>query len=567
MAKSTSQTRQRRHRAVGNVFGWGSPHADLPFPGTQCRLTAAEIVAYLPHWLRSVDIIDRFVMNGVRSSTLSVMANEFRHQPHTTPINANSMCSVLQTSMRKSGYEGWTVGRHVELTREGVKGEWDETVLDVANFRTLRLTHADEEYILKNRQREAIEFRQLALHVKKHPEGFDALDLARCVQHAAAHPDQSWLFPDDYFFLLSCLGGPAQVNVDHIDRKIFNRYDPTRSVAHILRHDSPVDNLPTIIKTPPHPNGKIMAPRRQRTAATAKTGPFTDASTPKKQGSHLDDIAGSNEVGSTPGHSMRRSGRLASKPMLDLRDDTFDALTPVKQQKIGFNPLSHKRKLAADYDDDFQQDGETSESSVFQPGVDVASSPSKADDDLSDSLFEATPIKRPAAKKARQAIQDISKQYIPKGPVPETIQAPSAPIDPGLMQAATWHGKFLPKFLQPPVLSRDRLTVDEHSVWLYSADGCTTMAERWESALSSSRFNGPRSSPPFRELYRLTDPPSWDISDWAENIRWAKQQHRVYGSQTWTEYDYHLELIKAERTSTLWISDETILGACAAARQ
>ena len=112
------------------------------------------------------------------------------------------------------------------------------------------------------------------------------------------------------------------------------------------------------------------------------------------------------------------------------------------------------------------------------------------------------------------------------------------------------------KFLQPPVLSSDRPVVDKHTVWLYSADTCTTMEERWESALSSTRFNGPRRHPPFRELYRLTDPPANDESDWAENIRWAKEQEKVFGSRTWTEYDYHLEQITEERRSTRWVSEE-----------
>ena len=115
-----------------------------------------------------------------------------------------------------------------------------------------------------------------------------------------------------------------------------------------------------------------------------------------------------------------------------------------------------------------------------------------------------------------------------------------------------------PKFLQPPTLSADRLRVDSSSIFLYAADGCRTVEEMWASALSSTRFGGPRRSPPFRELYRLTDPSPQDDSDWAENIRWAKEQHRAFGSVTWTEYDYHLELITQARRETLWVSEEAV---------
>ncbi len=125
-------------------------------------------------------------------------------------------------------------------------------------------------------------------------------------------------------------------------------------------------------------------------------------------------------------------------------------------------------------------------------------------------------------------------------------------------RAALIYSMRQPKFVQPPVLSPHRLRVDSSSIYLYAELGCRTLEEMWASALSSTRFGGPRRSPPFRELYRLTDPSPSDDSDWAENIRWAKEQHRAFGSVTWTEYDYHLELITEARRETLWVSEEAI---------
>jgi hypothetical protein len=112
-----------------------------------------------------------------------------------------------------------------------------------------------------------------------------------------------------------------------------------------------------------------------------------------------------------------------------------------------------------------------------------------------------------------------------------------------------------PILLKPPFLDPGRLIVGGHSVHLYAEIGATDL---WASALSSSRFGGPRRHPPFRELYRLTDPSPRDCSDWAENIRWAKEQERVFGSKTWTEYDYHLEQITEHRREILWVSEEAI---------
>lgn len=108
------------------------------------------------------------------------------------------------------------------------------------------------------------------------------------------------------------------------------------------------------------------------------------------------------------------------------------------------------------------------------------------------------------------------------------------------------------------MLSEDRLRIDSSSIHLYAAEYAITLEDMWYSAMSSTRFNGPRLHAPFRELYRLTDPLPMDVSDWAENIRWAKEQYSVYGSATWTEYDFHLQVITEHRREVMWVSDQYI---------
>jgi hypothetical protein len=151
---------------------------------------------------------------------------------------------------------------------------------------------------------------------------------------------------------------------------------------------------------------------------------------------------------------------------------------------------------------------------------------------------------------------------------PKTIEFPGAApailesdvyIGPEMMSLARAYPPLRPIFLQPPALSTNRLRIDPSSIYLYAADGCTTLEAMWATALSYSRFNGPRRHAPFRELYRLSDPDSDDGSDWAENIRWAKEQYHVFGSDTWTEYDYHLECITEHRREVLWASEEAVM--------
>lgn len=188
---------------------------------------------------------------------------------------------------------------------------------------------------------------------------------------------------------------------------------------------------------------------------------------------------------------------------------------------------------------------------------------------------------RAAARKARQTILDISTatqrnldhlrlrestrssqsslMLLPLSPSRTASRNASrnAPIDPDMMKLARTFSPGAPLYLQPPTLSANRLRVDASTLYLYAADGCTSRAEMWVSALSSTRFNGPRRHSPFRELHRLTDPLPWDMSDWAENIRWAKEQWRVFGSETWTEYDAHLEMITEWRRGA-WASEEAV---------
>lgn len=135
----------------------------------------------------------------------------------------------------------------------------------------------------------------------------------------------------------------------------------------------------------------------------------------------------------------------------------------------------------------------------------------------------------------------------------------STVVGPEVMKAVKHFAQRQPVWLAPPTLSADRLKVDASSIYLYAADGCSTFAEMWESALSSSRFRGPRRHAPFRELHRLSDPHPSDASDWAENIRWAKEQYKAFGSETWTEYDYHLECITDHRREMMWVSEEAIM--------
>ena len=218
-----------------NAFGAGCPSWNLAFPTGS--LTAVEILAYLPHWLKSIDVVDRFLSHGAKSSHIAAIINEFRILPSGAQLRPNSILVMMQYSMRRAGYEDWSVSTHSDYPQQIARPEWN---LDVTGFRTPRLTHPKgiksptPQKVKRNQEVDPVEFRDLARYVKVHQYGDDALDLARCVKYALDHKNESWLFPTDFSLLVAHLGGPAPVTHAHLDREAFARrnnyiFSPTRS--------------------------------------------------------------------------------------------------------------------------------------------------------------------------------------------------------------------------------------------------------------------------------------------------------------------------------------------------
>lgn len=216
-----------------NAFGAGSPSWNLCFP--KGNMTAAEIIAYLPHWLKSIDVVDRFVTNGARSATVSAIVNEFRHQPADRRFSSNSAQIMMSNAMRHGGYKNWTFTTHSQWQREV---ELSEANLSVKEFRPPCLTHPKSvpkrnlHNALRNHKAKPIPMKDLALHVKQHPLGSDALDLTRCVQYALTHEHEIWLFPTDFERLVVHLGGPQAVTHSHYDRQVFARRESAQTRPH-----------------------------------------------------------------------------------------------------------------------------------------------------------------------------------------------------------------------------------------------------------------------------------------------------------------------------------------------
>ena len=237
--------------------------------------------------------------------------------------------------------------------------------------------------------------------------------------------------------------------------------------------------------------------------------------------------------------------------------DSFDAgyATPRKKPRVSRIPPTPKEE-----ESDFEAKDEPESEDDVLPIIEEA-----ADDDFGTPT--AARGQRLASRKARQNIQDqspavIMEQFLAAKAAAKPAHMPahktSQDFDPQMMAAARAWENRKPCYIPAPPLSRDRLVIDSYTLSLYAQEGCRSEEEMWASALSFYRFGGPRRHAPFRELYRLTQPYEWDTSDWAENVRWAKEQYLHFGVKTWAEYDSHLEYIRHIRLQTMWVSEQAV---------
>lgn len=73
--------------------------------------------------------------------------------------------------------------------------------------------------------------------------------------------------------------------------------------------------------------------------------------------------------------------------------------------------------------------------------------------------------------------------------------------------------------------------------------------------------DGPRTMTPFRPLHLISigNLKFDDLSGWAENLRWAAEQHVTFGETGWTECPQHMERIAEIRREQTWASAELVI--------
>ncbi|KAJ5062977.1 hypothetical protein J3E74DRAFT_426803 [Bipolaris maydis] len=525
--------------ARNNAFGAGAPSWNLSFPAG--NITAAEITAYCPHWLKSIDVVNRFLSHGARTIHIAALLNEFRTFPDNRVFNTNSTLVMMSYAMRKAGFDGWCVMKHFDFSREHFL---PESGLSVTHFRTPCMTQprdetSEEAHHAINQEVCPVAFKDLARHVKKHPSGDDALDLARCVQYAIEHPDEVWLFPTDFQRLTTYLGGPATITPNHLDEQVFARRDGVKIPTTKRKRSAAIKPI-SKKKQPINQQQTTKQPTRVRRFINvlSKSGP----SQPRKRGSdHLSTKDTNSAEECEAGHEENEPfGQAAKKRKLSRCLSTFNLYVN---------------------DDQFLPDetgaSEGISSLTFFPPLIIK------------PTFHPTTVSNLMAYPATPKIPTSHLDMV-RSPVSRTYVISSLILRPvtSNSQASLLHASYvqpdtittadpLPALLTPPILPTNRLQITTQNLHKYALPPFRSQDDMYTTAFHYKRFGGARQSAPYRELHNLCCLDDNDTGDWAENIRFATEQWLYYGS-IWTEFEGHLEKIRSARLAWVWKSPEAI---------
>jgi hypothetical protein len=192
--------------------------ANLPahcytLPDVPLNFTIVEILVLLPNWFRNKALCSRFLNNHLTGSIHFMILEEHRElqfgSEHERERARKWLTDEYRKAMRKDNKD-WTKATHVK------PAGWQPTAMGVDGFTP------DDVEVPGYRRVPSIFFRDLAIGVKKMPEGPAAGDLTRALLFAI-ESKQDYLFPEDLPTILDYIGR-TQIMTAHTDRLIVHTY-------------------------------------------------------------------------------------------------------------------------------------------------------------------------------------------------------------------------------------------------------------------------------------------------------------------------------------------------------
>lgn len=322
---ASSSTASSSKSAVYSAKGREGKCRDAPSPEhslPDANITLVEIATFLPHSIKSWDVIDRIVWNGAVSDDLQKMINTYRSMPYGE-VDINSVYLMMRGQMRKrtksehnySHWKAWTVGSQQDIEKPDT---FDTDSISVAGFRRPVIFASRPDEVAK-----PIPFRDLAEGVSIWPDGDDALDLTRCVAWCVEHPETEYFYPTDYKEVLAQAGGAMTPTALHTDAAALERFrakshgTPQRRQGPSGRVQDNIDESTSDASSRPNKRkrGFKLAPKMRATRSTKATRQRCDSDEDSDSSIDTDDEAyrGPKRMKKT-NDEPRRSGR-TKKPV------------------------------------------------------------------------------------------------------------------------------------------------------------------------------------------------------------------------------------------------------------
>jgi len=216
-------------------FLLGIPLHDYMLPqGGPINATIVDIIVILPQWFRNPGILQRFLNNGITANIQFTILEEYRHLGLTSADQLerarDHISDIYRKQMRRYFDPKWTKQNH------RAPADWDAHGLSIHGFFPETVV-SGAPYVAP----ESIPFKDLAIGLKKLPEGTDAGDLTHALNYAMRNQKldnhgyaTDFVFPDDIQLILSAIGR-VPVTVDQTDGFIVTRYHNMLREAEMLR--------------------------------------------------------------------------------------------------------------------------------------------------------------------------------------------------------------------------------------------------------------------------------------------------------------------------------------------
>ncbi|RMZ70011.1 hypothetical protein GMOD_00000043 [Pyrenophora seminiperda CCB06] len=259
-------TKNKQGNSSGHGFGPNAPSRYLLFPAS-ANITAIELLTFLPNSVHCAEFLYRFFANGGSYVLLYTILNQQRSLLVEWSQRRNRQ--VIYETMRRAGYEQWgNKARNAVLEKQDQA--WNEANISVKGYKA-----PGQVYKKGQRVVESIPFRDLAADVRQVPQGDDALDMTRMIQHCVQNPHDAWLYPRDWDALLSHLGGPSAMRHEHTDREAFKRWIKVKS--------SQEHNLQPTVSPEAHEKDERSKKRKMKAVESSSTAELTSGTEAQPQ--------------------------------------------------------------------------------------------------------------------------------------------------------------------------------------------------------------------------------------------------------------------------------------------